>query len=92
MDASAAVAAEMEAVVGDEEVVSVVEVLAVEVSVAGVVLQGDHLDRPRVNTDHDEEEGLLPFMFAASIFSSSMKNSNIAWILLCFHQEVYCMI
>lgn len=100
MDASAAVAVEMEAVVGDEEAVSVVEVvLAVEGSVAGGVLRGDHhLDRPRVNTDHDEEEeGLLPLsMFATSIFRrrgkiATLHGFSFASIVL-YEKEVYCMI
>ena len=100
MDASVAVAAETEVVVVDEEAVSVVEVvLAVEGSVVGGVLRGDrHLDRPRVNTDLDEEEEglLLPFVFATSMYRrrgkiATLHGFSFASIVL-YEKEVFCMI
>ena len=64
MDGSAVVAVETE-VVGVEEVL-VVEVAPVEVTVAGVVLLTDRLDRPRVSTDHDKE-GASHCIFGSTI-------------------------
>ena len=52
-DASAVVAVETEVVGVEEDLV--VEVVVVEVMVAGAVLRIERLDRPRVSMDHDEE-------------------------------------